>query len=89
MQPPTSNVARGQGAVASEILWSNRPLAHAPPLDPRRVPPMTGLGEAALAYAAAGYAGVPAARQAAPRQLPGLRAALAPLPAPPGPRMRA
>ena len=43
---------------------------------------MTGMGEAAAAYAAAGYAGVPAARQATPRQLPGLRAALAPLPTP-------
>ena len=50
--------------------------------------PVTGLGEAALAYAAAGYAGVPAARQAALRQLPGLRATFAPLPAPPGGRLR-
>jgi hypothetical protein len=25
-QRPTSNVARGQGAVAPEVLWCNRPL---------------------------------------------------------------
>jgi hypothetical protein len=28
VQRPTSNVARGHGAVATEILWSTRPLAH-------------------------------------------------------------
>ena len=28
VQRPTSNVARGQGVVATEVLWSNRPLAH-------------------------------------------------------------
>jgi hypothetical protein len=25
---PTSNVAGGGGAVATEVLWSNRPLGH-------------------------------------------------------------
>ena len=25
---PTSNVSGGRGAVATEVLWSNRPLAH-------------------------------------------------------------
>jgi hypothetical protein len=25
---PTSNVARRQGVVATEVRWSNRPLAH-------------------------------------------------------------
>jgi hypothetical protein len=28
VQRPTSNVARGQGAVATEVLWSTRPLPH-------------------------------------------------------------
>jgi hypothetical protein len=28
VQRPTSNVARGQGAVAAEVLWSNRPFAY-------------------------------------------------------------
>ena len=28
VQRPTSNVARGHGVVATEDLWSNRPLAH-------------------------------------------------------------
>ena len=28
VQRPTSNVAGGRGAVATEVLWSNRPLAH-------------------------------------------------------------
>jgi hypothetical protein len=27
VQRPTSNVARGLGVVATEVLWSNRPLA--------------------------------------------------------------
>jgi hypothetical protein len=27
VQRPTSNVARGHGVVATEVLWSNRPLA--------------------------------------------------------------
>ena len=26
VQQPTSNVGRGQGAVATEVRWSNRPL---------------------------------------------------------------
>jgi hypothetical protein len=26
VQRPTSNVAGGRGAVATEVLWSNRPL---------------------------------------------------------------
>jgi DNA adenine methylase len=28
VQRPTSNVSGGRGAVATEVLWSNRPLAH-------------------------------------------------------------
>jgi hypothetical protein len=28
VQWPTSNVSGGRGAVATEVLWSNRPLAH-------------------------------------------------------------
>ena len=28
VQRPTSNVARGHGAVATEVLWSTRLLAH-------------------------------------------------------------
>jgi hypothetical protein len=28
LQRPTSNVSGGRGAVATEVLWSNRPLAH-------------------------------------------------------------
>ena len=28
VQRPTSKVARGHGAVATEVLWPNRPLAH-------------------------------------------------------------
>jgi hypothetical protein len=28
VQRPTSNVSGGCGAIATEILWSNRPLAH-------------------------------------------------------------
>ena len=28
VQRPTSNVARGQGAVDTEVLWSNQPLPH-------------------------------------------------------------
>jgi hypothetical protein len=27
-QRPTSNASGGCGAVATEVLWSNRPLAH-------------------------------------------------------------
>jgi hypothetical protein len=27
VQRPTSNVSGGQGAVATEVLWSTRPLA--------------------------------------------------------------
>jgi hypothetical protein len=27
-QRPTSNVSGRRGAVATEVLWSNRPLAH-------------------------------------------------------------
>ena len=27
VQRPTSNVSGGRGAVATEVLWSNRPLA--------------------------------------------------------------
>jgi hypothetical protein len=28
VQRPTSKVSGGRGAVATEVLWSNRPLAH-------------------------------------------------------------
>jgi hypothetical protein len=28
VQWPTSNVSGGRGAVAPEVLWSDRPLAH-------------------------------------------------------------
>ena len=28
VQRPTSNVSGGRGTVATEVLWSNRPLAH-------------------------------------------------------------
>jgi hypothetical protein len=28
VQRPTSNVSAGRGVVATEILWSNRPLPH-------------------------------------------------------------
>ena len=28
VQRPTSNVSGGRGAVATEVVWSNRPLAH-------------------------------------------------------------
>jgi hypothetical protein len=28
VQRPTSNVSGRRGAVATEVLWSNRPLAH-------------------------------------------------------------
>ena len=28
LRRPTSNVSGGYGAVATEVLWSNRPLAH-------------------------------------------------------------
>jgi hypothetical protein len=28
VQRPTSNVSGSRGAVATEVLWSNRPLAH-------------------------------------------------------------
>jgi hypothetical protein len=28
VQRPTSNVSGGHGAVAIEVLWSTRPLAH-------------------------------------------------------------
>jgi hypothetical protein len=28
VQRPTSNASGGRGAVATEVLWSNRPLAH-------------------------------------------------------------
>jgi hypothetical protein len=28
VQRPTSNVSGGRGAVATEVLWSNRPLPH-------------------------------------------------------------
>jgi hypothetical protein len=28
VQQPTSNVSGGRGAVAAEVRWSNRPLAH-------------------------------------------------------------
>jgi hypothetical protein len=28
VQRPTSNVSGGRGAVATEVLWSTRPLAH-------------------------------------------------------------
>jgi DNA adenine methylase len=38
MQRPTSNVSGGRGAVATEVIWSNRPLAHqARLLDPEGV----------------------------------------------------
>ena len=37
-QRPTSNISGGRGAVAIEVLWSNRPLAHqARLLDPEAV----------------------------------------------------
>jgi hypothetical protein len=28
VQRPTSNASGGRSAVAAEVLWSNRPLAH-------------------------------------------------------------
>jgi hypothetical protein len=28
VQPPPSNGSGGHGAVATEVLWSNRPLPH-------------------------------------------------------------
>ena len=28
VQRPTSNASGGRGAVATEVLWSSRPLAH-------------------------------------------------------------
>ena len=28
VQQPTSKVSGGRGAAATELLWSNRPLAH-------------------------------------------------------------
>ena len=91
VQRPTSNVSGGarRGRHRGPLV---QPAAR-PPGPPARARggglPVTGLGEAALAYAAAGYAGVPAARQAALRQLPGLRATFAPLPAPRGTRLPA
>jgi DNA adenine methylase len=32
VQRPTSNVSGGRGAVATEVIWSNRPLVHQPRL---------------------------------------------------------
>jgi hypothetical protein len=38
VQRPTSNVSGGRSAAATEVLWSNRPLAHqARLLDPKAV----------------------------------------------------
>ena len=38
VQRPTSNVSGGRGAVATEVVWSDRPLAHqARLLDPKAV----------------------------------------------------
>jgi hypothetical protein len=38
MQRPTSNISGGRGALASEVIWSNRPLpAQARLLDPETV----------------------------------------------------
>jgi hypothetical protein len=35
VQWPTSNVSAGRGALATEVRWPNRPLAHqACPLEP-------------------------------------------------------
>ena len=38
VQRPTLNVSGGHGAVATEVLWSTRPLPHqARPLEPEAV----------------------------------------------------